>query len=90
MKPLAAYGRPIYVPTEAESVAYIVAAILGLDTSAYSVEYVAGWGECDAATIKATAANVLGVAHRIADAIVTMDAQSADALPRSMKCKRAI
>jgi antirestriction protein ArdC len=57
--------------TEAESVAYIVAGILGLDTSAYSVGYVAGWSDCDAATIKATAANVLRAAHQIADAITT-------------------
>ncbi|MCS5498209.1 ArdC family protein [Cnuibacter physcomitrellae] len=55
--------------TEAESVAYIVAGILGLDTSAYSVGYIAGWSDCDADTIKATAANVLRTAHHLADAI---------------------
>ncbi|CAM5539840.1 ArdC-like ssDNA-binding domain-containing protein [Leifsonia shinshuensis] len=55
--------------TEAESVAYIVAGILGLDTSAYSVGYIAGWSNCDAETVKATAANVLRAAHAIADAI---------------------
>ena len=55
--------------TEAESVAYIVAGILGLDTSAYSVGYVAGWSKCEAETIKATAANVLRTAHALADAI---------------------
>ena len=57
--------------TEAESVAYIVAGILGLDTSAYSVGYVAGWSKCDADTVKATAANVLRTAHALADAITT-------------------
>lgn len=57
--------------TEAESVAYIVAGILGLDTSAYSVGYVAGWSNCDTETIKATAANVLRTAHTLADAITT-------------------
>ena len=55
--------------TEAESVAYIVAGILGLDTTAYSVGYVAGWSKCEAETIKATAANVLRTAHALADAI---------------------
>ena len=55
--------------TEAESVAYVVAGILGLDTSAYSVGYVAGWSNCDAETIKATAANVLRAAHTLADAL---------------------
>lgn len=55
--------------TEAESVAYIVAGILGLDTSAYSVGYVAGWSKCDADVVKATAANVLRAAHALADAL---------------------
>ena len=64
--------------TEAESVAYVVAGILGLDTSAYSVGYVAGWSNCDAETIKATAANVLRAAHTLADAI-TEPAEESDA-----------
>lgn len=55
--------------TEAESVAYVVAGLLGLDTSDYSVGYVAGWSECDAELIKSTAANVLRAAHILADAL---------------------
>ena len=55
--------------TEAESVAYVVAGLLGLDTSAYSIGYVAGWSEGDAETIKATAARVLRAAHTLADAL---------------------
>jgi len=55
--------------TEAESVAYVVAGILGLDTSAYSIGYVAGWSEGDAEIIKATAARVLHAAHTLADAL---------------------
>ena len=55
--------------TEAESVAYVVAGPLGLDTSAYSVGYVAGWSACDSDTIKATAARVLAAAHRLVLAI---------------------
>ena len=55
--------------TEAESVAYVVAGVLGLDTSSYSIGYVAGWSEGDAATIKDTAARVLRAAHTLADAL---------------------
>lgn len=64
--------------TEAESVAYIVAGILGLDTAAYSVGYVAGWSQGEAETIKATAANVLRAAHALADAL-TEPAEVAEA-----------
>lgn len=57
--------------TEAESVAYVAAGVLGLDTSAYSIGYVAGWSHGDADTIKATAANVLKTAHQLVDNLVT-------------------
>lgn len=56
--------------TEAESVAYVVAGILGLDTSDYSIGYVAGWSKGDAELIKSTAANVLKAAHLLADDLV--------------------
>jgi hypothetical protein len=57
--------------TEAESVAYVVAGLLGLDTSAYSVGYVAGWANADLDLIKDTATNVLRAVHIIADALDT-------------------
>ena len=60
--------------TEAESVAYVVAGILGLDTSAYSVGYVAGWSKCDPELVKATAANVLRAVHTLADALTEPEA----------------
>ena len=60
---------------EAESVALMIGAAHGLDTSAYSVGYVAGWSKCEAGTIKATAANVLRTAHALADAITEPDAE---------------
>jgi hypothetical protein len=66
--------------TEAESVAYIVAGILGLDTSAYTIGYVAGWSNADVETIKETAARVLRTAHTLADAITgsaSVEAQAA-------------
>ncbi|TDE88165.1 ImmA/IrrE family metallo-endopeptidase [Occultella glacieicola] len=55
--------------TEAESVAYIVAGIHELDTSAYSIGYVARWSNADAETIKETASRVLRTAHTLAEAI---------------------
>lgn len=54
---------------EAESVAYVVAGILGLDTSAYTVGYVATWTATDTEAVRTTAANVLRAAHQLADAI---------------------
>ncbi|UQB17885.1 DUF1738 domain-containing protein (plasmid) [Clavibacter nebraskensis] len=52
--------------TEAESVAYVVAGLLGFDTSAYSIGYIAGWADCDAELVKNTATRVLAAAHHIA------------------------
>lgn len=52
--------------TEAESVAYVVAGMAGLDTSAYSVGYVAGWSEGDPAVIRAAAENVMRAVHILA------------------------
>jgi 5-formyltetrahydrofolate cyclo-ligase len=52
--------------TEAESVAYVVAGIVGFDTSAYSVGYIAGWADGDTDLIKSTAARVLRIAHQVA------------------------
>jgi hypothetical protein len=42
------------------------------------VGYVAGWSNCEAETIKATAANVLRTAHALADALTeTEEAEEA-------------
>jgi len=49
---------------EAESVACIVAAVVGLDTLGYSVPYVAGWAG-DRDTARASAERVLAVADQI-------------------------
>ncbi|MGV8970697.1 MAG: ArdC-like ssDNA-binding domain-containing protein [Rhodoglobus sp.] len=59
--------------TEAESVAYIVAGILKLDTTAYSIGYVAGWTAANPDTIRSTATRVLRAAHTLADALTTTD-----------------
>ncbi|WP_249408508.1 hypothetical protein [Frigoribacterium sp. CFBP 13605] len=44
----------------------VVAGLVGFDTSAYSVGYVAGWADADAELIRSTAARVLATAHQIA------------------------
>ena len=58
--------------TEAESVAYVVAGLFGLDTSRYSVGYVAGWSGCDDDVIAATATRVLDTS-RVLFAALTGD-----------------
>lgn len=50
---------------EAESVAYIVAGLRGLDTSSYSVGYIAGWAAEDVSIIRDTAASTLKTAQAI-------------------------
>ena len=55
---------------EAESAAFIVAALAGLDTSAVSTGYVAGWMEtAKEADLKATAATALTTARTLAAAL---------------------
>jgi hypothetical protein len=56
------------VEVEAESVAFIVSAAWGLDTSSYSTGYLAGWSGGDVAAITATADKVLGCARTILEA----------------------
>lgn len=50
---------------EAESIAFLVAASAGLDSSAYAVPYVAGWAGGDVGLLKTTASRVLVVARGI-------------------------
>lgn len=50
---------------EAESVAYIVTAWAGLDSTAYTVPYVAAWSGGDTAVLRAAAATVTAAAGRI-------------------------
>ncbi|WP_295122444.1 ArdC-like ssDNA-binding domain-containing protein [uncultured Leifsonia sp.] len=63
--------------TEAESVAYVVAGMLGFDTSAYSIGYIAGWADGNADVVRATAARVLAAAHTIADVFTPDEIQEA-------------
>lgn len=63
---------------EAESVAYVLAGLLGLDSSGYSVGYVAGWAQGEAEVIRETAARVLGGVHTLAEALTEDEAQEQD------------
>jgi antirestriction protein ArdC len=65
--------------TEAESVAYVVSGLVGFDTSAYSVGYIAGWADGDIDLIKSTAARVLRTAHQIAGILTPEDDETCDA-----------
>jgi hypothetical protein len=56
------------VEVEAESVAYIVSAAWGLDTSSYSIGYLTAWSGGDVAAVTATATKVLACALTILEA----------------------
>jgi hypothetical protein len=53
------------IEVEAESVAYVVCDLLGVDAGEYSIPYVASWAPGDAARVQETAQVVLGTARRI-------------------------
>ena len=55
--------------TEAESTAYVLAGLLGMDADASSVSYVAGWARADRDVITAAATNVLRAVNTIAAAL---------------------
>ena len=61
-------GRPHcrgIVEVEAESVAYMVCAALGIDSTAYSLPYVASWSGGDVDKVTATANRVIGCARHL-------------------------
>jgi antirestriction protein ArdC len=55
--------------TEAESTAYVIANLIGMDVDASSVSYVAGWAKADREVITAAATNVLRAVNTIAAAL---------------------
>ena len=55
--------------TEAESTAYVLAGLIGMDADASSVSYVAGWASADRDVITAAATNVLRAVNTIAAAL---------------------
>ncbi|MEX1004151.1 MAG: toprim domain-containing protein [Acidimicrobiia bacterium] len=61
-------GRPScrgIVEVEAESVAYMVCAALGIDSAGYSLPYVASWSGGDVTKVAATANRVIGCARQV-------------------------
>lgn len=54
---------------EAESVAYVLARLAGLDTSSYSVGYIATWTHGNTDLIRTTASNVLTAVEQLATAV---------------------
>jgi hypothetical protein len=52
--------------TEAESTAYVLANLLGLDVDASSISYVAGWSQSEASVLTDAASNVLRAVNTIA------------------------
>lgn len=67
---------------EAESVAYVVTAAHGLDSSSYTVPYVAGWAGTDLTLVARTAERVLSTAR---DVLQHTPAPPAHALPESTR-----
>lgn len=65
--PIAHRGQ---IETEAESVAYALGSMLGIDTSAWSIGYVATWSDGDVDLIRATAANVQRAVADLGDALL--------------------
>jgi hypothetical protein len=68
--------------TEAESTAYVLANLLGLDTDASSISYIAGWSHTDPAIIAAATTNVLNAVNTIAAGLGLDDAYD-DATPEA-------
>lgn len=65
--------------TEAESTAYVIANLLGVDADASSVSYVAGWAKADRDVIIQAATNVLRAVDTIAAALgLNADEQNDD------------
>lgn len=63
---------------EAESVAYIVSARYGLDTSEYSFNYVGGWAAYDAEKVRETGERVVETARTILEATSPTEENSAE------------
>ena len=53
------------IEVEAESVAYVVCDLLGVDAGSYSIPYVANWAGADVELVEATAHKVLATARQI-------------------------
>ena len=60
---------------EAESVAYVLAGLLGLDTSTYSIGYIAEWAQADTDLITTTGKRVLNTVHTLTNELTPQFSQ---------------
>jgi hypothetical protein len=61
--------------TEAESVAYVVAGLFGLNTSPTSISYVTGWSNGDTDAIRDTAARVLQAVRILSEGLMAEETE---------------
>ena len=57
------------IEVEAESVAYVVCDLLGVDAGSYSIPYVANWAGADVELVEATAQKVLTTARQVVNGL---------------------
>lgn len=85
-------GRPNcrgIVEVEAESVAYMVCAALGIDSAGYSLPYVASWSGGDVDRVKATAGRVIDTARQVIGRLgLERDLETAVELPDPTRMAR--
>ncbi|MGB8021806.1 MAG: ArdC-like ssDNA-binding domain-containing protein [Candidatus Nanopelagicales bacterium] len=74
------------IEVEAESVAYLVAAHHGLDTSGYTFAYIAGWAGRDDHAVTATAGRVLSAARSLI-AVTDPDTTTRDTVPDAVAAR---
>lgn len=70
---------------EAESVAYMVSAKHGLDTSDYTFRYVAGWSNQDPAAVIASADRIMKASRQVLDRTLDQNIDSAENQERATK-----
>jgi DNA primase catalytic core len=73
------------IEVEAESVAYMVCASVGIDSTDYSLPYVASWSGGDIEKVTATANRVIGCAHEIVERL-----ELSRELERSMTARESV
>lgn len=67
-----------YREVEAESTAYVLAGMVGLDNSKWSTGYITGWAQGDTELLTTTAGRVLWCVHSLADALAALDNADAE------------
>jgi len=73
---------------EAESVAYLVTAELGFDSSAYTIPYVTGWSEGDVDLVLATAQRAVDAARAIGEQVADLLGRPTPSADRAVQADR--